>query len=128
MGVEKKSARCLGTPPPTVTPPPTGASLPPSTPLPLGGTLLMCRQASLLDLGPVPPSTESLIGLLRKTSLAISTPTSPSAPALVPALPCPTWSTTSSSLPCPQGGAPPSLPPATLALHRRTRQRSTAPV
>merc|ERR1711936_1450989 len=125
MGVEKKSARCLGTPPLTVTPPPTGASPPPSTPLPLGGTLLMCRQASLLDLGPVPPSTESLIGLLRKTSLAISTPTSPSAPALVPALPCPTWSTTSSS---PPGGAPLSpQPPATLAPHPRTRQRSTAP-
>merc|ERR1711936_1320400 len=106
MGVEKKSARCLGTPPLTVTPPPTGASPPPSTPLPLGGTLLMCRQASLLDLGPVPPSTESLIGLLRKTSLAISTPTSRS----------------------PQGGAPLSpQPPATLAPHPRTRQRSTAP-
>merc|ERR1711953_1099308 len=121
--VEKKSARCLGTPPPTVTPPHTGASPPPSTPLPLGGTLLMCRQASLLDLGPVPPSTESLIGLLRKTSLAISTLTSPSALALAPVLPCPTWSTTSSSPPSPQGGAPLSpQPPATLAPHPRTRQ------
>ena len=88
--------------------------------------LALLRRASLLDSGPVPPSTESLIGLLRKTSLAISTLTSPSAPALAPALPCPTWSTTSSS---PQGGAPLSpQPPATLAPHPRTRQRSTAPV
>ena len=38
-------------------------------------TLALLRRASLLDLGPVPPSTESLIGLLRKISRAISTPT-----------------------------------------------------
>merc|ERR1712130_121812 len=99
--VEKKSAqRCLGIPPPTVTPPPTGASHPLSTPLPLAGTLLMCRQASLLDLGLAPPLIGSLIGLLTK----ISRPTSPSPPASAPALPCPTWSTTSSS---PRGRAPP---------------------
>ena len=38
-------------------------------------TLALLRRASLLDLGPVPLSTESLIGLLRKISRGISTPT-----------------------------------------------------
>ena len=38
-------------------------------------TLALLRRASLLDLGPAPLSTESLIGLLRKISRAISTPT-----------------------------------------------------
>ena len=91
----------------------------------LSKQLLLLRRASQLDLGPAPPSIGSLIAVLKKISLA-STPTSLSAPALVPAPPCPTWSTTSSSRPSRQGPAPPSTPPATRRLRPRTRQRSTA--